>query len=373
MYYNGFEHLNGEGAVLHQETYTYTYDGWGRPKVTTHKLGSGSAVTLHSRTYDMFGREVSDSRNGNTALNTQYTYNVRSYPLSISVGSSGSTFSETLYYESGRNGASVTSPQWGGNISRMDWKTGSDAASRYMFGGKEWDAGISLYDFSARMYNPAQAAFTTLDPLAEKYYYLSPYSYCAGNPVNLIDPEGKKVIIKGSEEFLSIYKAVRSYLEEKGIAESISLLEKAKDFTLIIREGEQSTFDANLKSITWDPNHMMLNEDKSVMRSPTVSLAHEIEHAVEYYTNKNVFINNVNTPDALFSNLEEKRNILEKEQYIANALGEIDVNQVTRHSHFGYKSRIIRGISPYMQSRIAFLYNHPLQLPQDVIFPILAQ
>ena len=111
VYYNGFEHLDGDGTVLHQETYTYSYDGWGRPKVTTHKLGSGSAVTLRSRTYDMLGREVSDSRNGNTALNTQYTYNVRSYPLSISVGSSGSTFSETLYYESGRNGASVTSPQ----------------------------------------------------------------------------------------------------------------------------------------------------------------------------------------------------------------------------------------------------------------------
>ena len=28
------------------------------------------------------------------------------------------------------------------------------------------------------------------DPLSEKYYAISPYAYCAGNPVNLVDPEG---------------------------------------------------------------------------------------------------------------------------------------------------------------------------------------
>lgn len=29
-----------------------------------------------------------------------------------------------------------------------------------------------------------------MDPLAEKYYSLSPYAYCAGDPVNLVDPKG---------------------------------------------------------------------------------------------------------------------------------------------------------------------------------------
>ena len=29
-----------------------------------------------------------------------------------------------------------------------------------------------------------------MDPLAEKYYSISPYAYCAGNPVNRIDPDG---------------------------------------------------------------------------------------------------------------------------------------------------------------------------------------
>ena len=34
--------------------------------------------------------------------------------------------------------------------------------------------------------------FTTIDPLAEKYPSVSPYAYCNGNPVNLVDPDGER-------------------------------------------------------------------------------------------------------------------------------------------------------------------------------------
>ena len=32
--------------------------------------------------------------------------------------------------------------------------------------------------------------WTTPDPLAEKYYDLSPYAFCANNPINFVDPDG---------------------------------------------------------------------------------------------------------------------------------------------------------------------------------------
>jgi RHS repeat-associated protein len=38
---------------------------------------------------------------------------------------------------------------------------------------------------------PAIMRFTTPDPLAEKYYSISPYAYCGNNPVNRIDPTGE--------------------------------------------------------------------------------------------------------------------------------------------------------------------------------------
>lgn len=35
--------------------------------------------------------------------------------------------------------------------------------------------------------------FMSIDPHAENYYYPSPYSYCGGNPVNAIDPNGMDI------------------------------------------------------------------------------------------------------------------------------------------------------------------------------------
>ncbi len=66
----------------------------------------------------------------------------------------------------------------------------------YKYNGKELDSdkGLNLYDYSARYVDPALGRFTTMDPLAEKYYSISPYAYCANNPANAIDTDGKLVI-----------------------------------------------------------------------------------------------------------------------------------------------------------------------------------
>ena len=49
--------------------------------------------------------------------------------------------------------------------------------------------GVNLYDSQAR-FQSNTGAFLSIDPMAEKYYSISPYAYCAGNPINLVDPEG---------------------------------------------------------------------------------------------------------------------------------------------------------------------------------------
>ena len=63
-----------------------------------------------------------------------------------------------------------------------------------LYNGKEYDPmhGLNLYDYSARQYDPAIGQFTSMDPLCEKYYHISPYAYCAGNPVKYVDPDGKE-------------------------------------------------------------------------------------------------------------------------------------------------------------------------------------
>ena len=51
-------------------------------------------------------------------------------------------------------------------------------------------ANVNLLDFGARMYDDEICRWTTVDPLAEKYYSITPYNYCANNPVMFVDPEG---------------------------------------------------------------------------------------------------------------------------------------------------------------------------------------
>ncbi len=79
----------------------------------------------------------------------------------------------------------------------------------FKFGGKEslTRVGLDLYDFGARMYSPSNMRWMTMDPLAEKYYHISPYAYCAGNPVNIVDPTGSIIYLFGDSS------AINQYLE----------------------------------------------------------------------------------------------------------------------------------------------------------------
>ena len=49
--------------------------------------------------------------------------------------------------------------------------------------------------YGGLMANSTNGRWHVMDPLCEKYYDVSPYAYCAGDPVNAIDPDGRKVYV----------------------------------------------------------------------------------------------------------------------------------------------------------------------------------
>ena len=65
-------------------------------------------------------------------------------------------------------------------------------SQRWKFGGKELDrvSGLDLLDFEARPYDATLGRFWRPDDLADKYHPLSPFLYCAANPLVLIDYNG---------------------------------------------------------------------------------------------------------------------------------------------------------------------------------------
>ena len=79
---------------------------------------------------------------------------------------------------------------------RIVWNSGADVnLNSYLWTGKELHNQLFdsiSYDSSARFLF-TEGSFTSIDPLAEKYPGVSPYAYCAGNPMNLVDPEGKEI------------------------------------------------------------------------------------------------------------------------------------------------------------------------------------
>ena len=60
----------------------------------------------------------------------------------------------------------------------------------YPFGERTGDES-GRYLYGARFYDPLMARWTTPNPLAEKYYGISPYAFCNNNPVNFVDPDGR--------------------------------------------------------------------------------------------------------------------------------------------------------------------------------------
>ena len=90
---------------------------------------------------------------------------------------SDSIVQQTVYYASGLPMAQSTS------VGKQSYK----------YNGKEFVEmhGLDEYDSQARWYYPAIVRTTTMDPMAESYYHLSPYAWCGNNPTTKIDTDGQ--------------------------------------------------------------------------------------------------------------------------------------------------------------------------------------
>jgi RHS repeat-associated protein len=106
-------------------------------------------------------------------------------------GSTGNLLAVTDYDAYGEDAANSTASPY---LSPAP----SGETFRERFTGKEDqgpDFGTAYTDFGARQYSPTLRRWLVPDPLSEKYYGISPYAYCAGNPVNLVDPKGDSLAV----------------------------------------------------------------------------------------------------------------------------------------------------------------------------------
>ena len=141
---------------------------------------------------------------------------------------------------------------------------------RFKYNGKELERmhGLDWYDYDARHLDAALGRWATVDPMAEKYYHLSPYNYCGNNPIKFIDPDG------GS--YSDYYDLKGNYLGSDGINDNNKYIVLVKDEQKIVKsnyKGGNYTSLAALSTAISVPSVAVMN-----MANDAFEKSSSIEH-----------------------------------------------------------------------------------------------
>ncbi len=148
----------------------------------------------------------------------------------------------------------------------------------YKYNGKELDTkhGLNMYDYSARYMDPAIGRFTSIDPLAEKYYSISPYVYVANNPMKYVDYRGDSISV--AEEHRTQFQSdLKNTFGSKASSLTFNssgnlvLAGKEKDFTKGMTKDQKNTYkglkkamnDKQTTSVVYADNHNLTVEGQT--------------------------------------------------------------------------------------------------------------
>ena len=228
-----------------------------------------------------------------------------------------------------------TSSQQLWKINRTDNKYYSE---RYRFTGKERDSESGYDYFGARYYSSTLPMWLSVDPLSDKYPELSPYAYCAWNPMKFVDPDGRKVFFAQgvSDSFKQDFQLAVKYMNQHKISDMLYQLEKSQN-VYYIAEGEQlksSSYYPKTRTITWSSRTGYITDILYEM-SPVEVLNHEIDHALQHDLNPKQQLEDYDKKNDQYGNEEEKRVIKGSEQVTAKKLDKLKDDEVTRLNHDG--------------------------------------
>ena len=232
------------------------------------------------------------------------------------------------------------------------------------FTGKELDAETGYSYFGARYYDPATlAAWLSVDPMSDKYPSISPYAYCAWNPVKLVDPEGEEIFYsegadkyvykKGKDGNYGFYdiKTGKSYSgknkeyvnnlvgalgtlkEEKYGNKLVDYFEGSDEHHTIISNNPDKNHSPSGIKIGWSdksfqiiPIASSLDDDRQYeLNTPFVSLGHEMAHVRDRYEGRHKA--GTEGTAMLFENLiRYEHGLYQRTYYSMTDLGSVDFN-----------------------------------------------
>jgi len=182
----------------------------------------------------------------------------------------GPLLEETHYYPFGLiiNAISSRAAQFGTPCNKLKFSGKEEQRQEFSDG-----SGLEWLDYGARMYDNQIMRWHTLDPHADRYLPLTPYSAFGNNPINIMDPDGKDIIGATKDDAKKFKEDVYKVLANKKFEALRGLIDiKGKTFKHIDK-------DALTKALEC----VELNEDeKAYVDVVTNTINAKEKHTVEY-------------------------------------------------------------------------------------------
>ena len=318
-------------------TISYLYSADGVKLRTIHKIGSTATTTYYCNNvvYENGIQKLLLTEEGYLSLNdSKYHYYLKDHQGNnrVVINQNGNVEETNHYYPFGGVFAS------------------SQNVQPYKYNGKELDTkkGLNWYDYGARQYDAAIGRFTAVDPLTEKHYEMSPYTYCGNNPIKYIDPTGADMVIWYGDEngkqryfmfnginaaqapqnsFVKDVITAYNYNVANGGGENMQAIATDKKMRIgVVETGYDNVYLPNANAIRFNPTAGLKLDDGNIL-SPATGLEHEAAHAVN---NKKGVDSKI---DNKYGTTEERSVIKGAELKTAKANGELPVNHPGRKSH----------------------------------------
>ena len=195
-------------------------------------------------------------------------------------------------------------------------------AQTHTFSAKEKDTETGFSYFGSRYYNSDLSIWLSVDPMSDKYPSLSPYVYCANNPIKLLDPNGEeigdyfdengiflmndgrddgKVYIVNSEEWNCVWDDCEKFPEEiKNTPELLQLVTSAKSPSSV-NLSDNSIYnilcyynptDFPLHQIELDESILFNTSTEAVQNHGSVSFNHTLYCNIQGWQKNKYFLNN---------------------------------------------------------------------------------
>ena len=222
----------------------------------------------------------------------------------------------------------------------------------YRFNGKEKDYESGFHYYGARYYwSELTTMWLSVDPMSDKYPSISPYAYCAWNPVILIDPDGMKFDSVSQIEVnklkkqatLNWYKGYKGDIvsalnqrEYNSTLNEITKLELSNQWYHITKHDGDFLVKGKWKAAGWTHYLLEPNVVEIEYNGTLGTLSHECKHAFQFDIGSLSFDETGDWSGSLYDFFDEKEAYVRGAAFGRKSLSEDEIKKTYNYPPMTY-------------------------------------